>query len=207
MQRMGHIHGTGAALNVEIGWVPDYVKIVNLTDGDKIYENFLGKVIAFTSGGLATAVNGSKEIKPGDKLTGLTTTGTTTVIREIIMDSGSWSAGDAAGWLISNAEDNVGVFGSENAEVNDSGGNDITVAVADEDGIDVDTEVAGTTTAATNIQSYVGDADSGYAKGFTVGSTVSEDGKLLGFLALRNTQGEEAAACMVAGVMQKDGVW
>lgn len=206
-QRIGFIHGTGAAINVELGWVPDYVRIVNLTDGDKIYENFLGKVIAFTSGGLATAVNGSKVIKPGDVIRGLTNTGVYATIREVILDSGTFAGGDAAGWLIFNAGDMVGSFGSENAEVNDSGGNDISVALQDEDGVDIDTEVTATTTAATNIQSYVGNADSGYAKGFTVGSTVSEDGKLLGFVALRNSTGEDGAACKVAGVFQKDGVW
>tara|TARA_Y100000310_G_scaffold335304_1_gene416957 strand:+ start:2648 stop:3274 length:627 start_codon:yes stop_codon:yes gene_type:complete len=205
--RSGFIHGTGTAINVELGWIPDYVRTVNLTDGDIIYENWLGKVIAFTSGGLATAVAGSKEIKPGDKITGLTNTGVYATIREIIIDSGTWAGGDAAGWLIFNAGDMVGSFGSENAEVNESGGNDITVALQNEDGIDIDTEVAGTTSAATNLQSYVGDADNGYAKGFTVGSTVSENGKLLGFFAQRNDAGEAADGVKVAGVLQKDGVW
>ena len=173
----GYIHGTAAAQNVELGWVPDYVKIVNLTDGNKVNENWLGKVIAFTSGG-------TTEIKAGDVIRGLTNTGVYATIRQVILDSGSWAGGDAAGWFIFDAEDMVGSFGSENAEVNDSGSNDVAVAVQDQDGIDIDTEVAATTTAATNISAYVGVAGSN-AKGFTVGATVSANGDLLGFIAIR----------------------
>lgn len=180
--KVGFIHGTGAALNFQLGWVPDWVRIVNLTDGDKVFENFLGKVIAFTSGGTTV-------IKKGDVIRGLTNTGTYATIRQVILDSGSWAGGDAAGWFIINAEDITGNFGSENAELNDSGTNDVTVALEDEDGIDIDTEVTATTTAATNVQSYIG-SSAANSKGFTLGATVSEDGKLLGFVALRNADEE-----------------
>ena len=208
MYRVGHIHCTGAALNVELGWVPDFVMMVNLTDGTPIHMNFLGKVAAFTSGGLATAVGGSKVIKPGDKITGLTTTGAFATIREVIIDSGTFAGGDAAGWLVFNAGDITGTFTGENGEINDSGGNDITLtATEDEDGVDIDTEVTATTTAATSIQSYAGDADNGYAKGFTVGATMGTNAKLFGFLAIRNAPGEAADGLKVAGVLQKDGIW
>lgn len=179
--KVGFIHGTGADQNVSIGWIPDYVRVVNLTDGDKIHENFLGKVIAFTSGGTTV-------IKAGDTIRGLTNTGVTAKIRQVILDSGSWAGGDAAGWFICNIGDVVGSFGSENAEVNESGSNDVTVALQDEDGIDIDTEVAATTTDDTTITSYAGSTTA--APGFKIGATISEDGKLLGFVAMRNSPGE-----------------
>jgi len=194
----GFIHGTGAAINCELGWIPDWVRLVNLTDGDDIWENFLGHVIVFTSGG-------TTEIKKGQTITGLTNTSTTGVLREVILDSGTWAGGDAAGWFIMGADDENGAFGSENVEVAGSG-NLATVALQNEDGIDIDTEVAATTTDATGIQSYSGDAANNYAKGFTVGSTVSENGKLFGFLAVRNGPGESQPV-RVAGSTQAEAVW
>ena len=38
--RIGKFTGTGAALTVSLGWIPDYVKCVNATDGDVIDEWF-----------------------------------------------------------------------------------------------------------------------------------------------------------------------
>lgn len=40
--KIGTVTGTGAAINVELGWIPDYVRIVNATDGDTIHEWFNG---------------------------------------------------------------------------------------------------------------------------------------------------------------------
>ncbi len=205
--RSGFIHGTDAAVNVELGWVPDFVMAIDLTSGTPIHMNFLGKVIAFTAGGLETAVGGSQAIKPGDKITGLTNTGVYATIREVILDTNTFAGKDATGWLIFNAEDMVGSFGSENAEINDSGEADIAVALQNEDGVDIDTEVTATTSAATSLTSYVGNADSGYAKGFTMGGTMGTNAKLFGYFAIRNDAGESGDAVKVAGVLQKDGVW
>ncbi len=175
----GFLRGTGAAINVELGWIPDFVKIVNLTDGDKIHMNALKKVIAFTSGG-------TDEIKAGDKLHG-NTSDATAIIDQVILDSGSWAGGDAAGWLILRPATVSGTFEAETAyreDVDSDGDDKITVAAADQDGVDIDTEVAATTTAATNVSEYVG-ARGSNAKGFTVGQTISEDAKLLYYVALR----------------------
>lgn len=38
----GTYTGTGAAVNVEIGFAPDYIKIINVTDGDDAWEFFGG---------------------------------------------------------------------------------------------------------------------------------------------------------------------
>lgn len=197
MHRSGFIHGTGAAINVELGWIPDYVRIFNITDGNRVTEAVLAKVVAFTSGG-------TTEIKKGDTITGLTNTGVSAKIREVLLDSGSWSAGSAAGWFIFDAADMVGTFGSENAEVNNSGADNVTVAAQTETGVFDDTVVA-TATGVTSITSYKGDADSAFAKGFTVGSTVSTNGKLLGYLAMRNAPGEGQGP-LVAGLPQST-VW
>lgn len=40
--KVGTYEGTGAAINIELGWVPDYVRVVNTEDGDAIWEWFNG---------------------------------------------------------------------------------------------------------------------------------------------------------------------
>lgn len=175
----GFLRGTGSAINVELGWIPDFVKIISLTDGDITYENFLKKVIAFTSGG-------TDEIKAGDKIHG-NTSDATAIIDQVILDTGTWAGGDAAGWLILEKGSHSGTFQAETAyrqDVDADGDDKITVAVADQDGITTAAAVAGTTTAATNVAEYVGSRGSN-AKGFTVGATISEDAKLLGYFAFR----------------------
>jgi hypothetical protein len=195
--RAGFIHGTGAALNIELGWIPDFVIVYNITDGNKVTMANLAKVVAFTSGG-------TTEIKGGDIIRGLTNVGVWATIREVILDSGSWAGGDAAGWFIFNAEDMHGSFGSENAEVNNSGTNDVAVALQTEAGVDFDTEVAAAS-GNTGIQSYIGDGDNDYRMGFTIGSTVSTNAKLLGYFAMRNGPGESQGP-LVAGLPQST-VW
>lgn len=40
--KAGSYTGTGAAIDVQLGFTPDYVKIWNETDGDETYEWFSG---------------------------------------------------------------------------------------------------------------------------------------------------------------------
>lgn len=40
--RVDTVEGTGAAINIELGWIPDYVRIINVEDGDTIHEWFRG---------------------------------------------------------------------------------------------------------------------------------------------------------------------
>jgi len=40
--KVGTYTGTGAAINIEIGFIPDYVRIWNATDGDICWEWFYG---------------------------------------------------------------------------------------------------------------------------------------------------------------------
>jgi hypothetical protein len=36
--KIGTFTGTGAAINIELGWIPEHVEIVNVTDGDDKWE-------------------------------------------------------------------------------------------------------------------------------------------------------------------------
>lgn len=44
--KVGTVTGTGSAINISLGWIPDYVKVINYTDGDTVHEWFNG----FTAG-------------------------------------------------------------------------------------------------------------------------------------------------------------
>lgn len=186
--KMGFIHGTGSAINVELGFIPDYVRISNLTDGDLVTEGFLARVIVFTSGGTQVP-------KPGDILTGVTSSATAK-IREIILDSGSWSGGNAAGWFICDAADINGTIQTENMDIGGSGSNDVSVVVDVEFNLAIAAAVAGEATAADMVVAYVG-SDANYAMGFTLGATLSENGILLYYFAAANDQGMGGDALVI----------
>lgn len=40
--KVGTYEGTGAAINIELGFIPDHVRIVNTEDGDAAWEWFKG---------------------------------------------------------------------------------------------------------------------------------------------------------------------
>lgn len=62
--RVGKVTGTGAAIDINIGFVPDYVRIVNLTDADVTDEWFADGSAAGTavSTGAAVAARSSNGI-------------------------------------------------------------------------------------------------------------------------------------------------
>ncbi len=123
--RTGFIHGTSNALNVEIGFVPDYVRLTDITNGDIITEGYFKRIVVFTS--LSVAINVGNYIK------GINS-GATARINQVIIDTGSVAGGDAAGWLICDPFEVVGTLETENAQVYSSkpGPN---AAVTDELGI------------------------------------------------------------------------
>lgn len=184
--RSGFIRGTGSAINVSLGWIPDFVLLSNATDGDKIHAAWLGgghRVMPFTSGG-------TTQIRAGQSIKGATSNATAKVTG-VILDSGSWAGGDAAGWLLIDLATKVGTFQSENVYITSdstSGTDDATVTVDVDHTEDIDTEVADAT-GNNAITGYKGSADDNLAPGFTVGSTVSEDAKLLRFFAVRGING------------------
>lgn len=67
----------------------------------------LGREVAFTSGG-------TYEVLEGDIITGATSAATA-IVRRVILTSGTWAGGDAAGRLIVNTQ--TGTFQSENLDV------------------------------------------------------------------------------------------
>lgn len=54
--RIGTFTGTGAVINVSIGWIPDYVRIINVTDRDITHEWFRTIMADGTSVDTAAAV-------------------------------------------------------------------------------------------------------------------------------------------------------
>lgn len=172
----GYTVGNGAAINVPIGWYPDWVIVQNLTDADKMTMGYLGRYnIPFTSGG-------TTEITAGCTVKGATS-GATATVETVLLYSGTWAGGDAAGFLI--VRDVVGTFSSEAAYISSddtSGADDATVTANVTFTISSDTEIAAETSNAA-ITRYTGSTSA--AIGFTIGSTVAEEAKLLHYIAFR----------------------
>lgn len=177
--RHGYLLGAGAIVNVSCGFVPKRVDVVNVTDGTVAVIGYGDVLIAFTSGGVAVPVAGMK-------ITGITS-GAVAKIKDIILISGTYAAGSAAGWFICDAEDVTGTFQSENVTLTGSAAanDDGTVVVQINHSVYQSAAlgfVAGAA-ATTGIASYLGDAT--HAKGFSIGATVAVSGKMLRWTAYR----------------------
>jgi len=207
--KIGFIHGTSNALNVEIGFVPDWVRIYNITDGENIFEGWLKKVSEFTSL--------SVTLKPGYWLKGITS-GAKMQINDFIFVSGTGAGGDAAGWLIVDQEDingtptaageNWQVYAQEPGTAT-AATNHITTTTSETNivsGMETITS-AGPITATSDglIEPYIG-TEGALRKGFTIGTQISENGDLLSYVAMANSPGN-AQEPEVAGVKQSAGVW
>lgn len=176
--KSGEVVGTAAAINVQLGWIPNKVSVFNVTDNNKITIGFPKRFVIPFSGG------GTNELSAGDTITGATS-GATAVIRTVLLYSGTWAAGTAAGFFIIEADTIVGTFESEDVVGSVSGAtDDATVTVHVTHSVDIDTEVAAATGNA-GIAPYNGTAAAN-SKGFTIGSTVSSDNKLLRWCAWRD---------------------
>lgn len=173
--KIGITVGNGAALNIELGFVPGLVQLYNCTDGDLITTAFLQWVIPFSSGG-------TTEIVAGNTITGATS-GATAVVESVLLYSGTWAGGDAAGFFTVLEGSLSGTFGSENVFVG-SGTNDATVTVNVVHNVAVAAAAAGAT-GTSAISRYEGVAGTN-AKGFTIGSVIAEEAKLLRYVAWRN---------------------
>jgi len=101
--------GNGAAINIELGWIPDLVEVYDGTDGTSVtrcYPNLL--VMPFSGGG-------TNELVVGETISGVTATKATAVLKQILLYSGTWAAGTAAGFFTFERDDWSGTaFGSEN---------------------------------------------------------------------------------------------
>lgn len=72
--KVGTYEGTGAAINIELGWIPDHVRILNSEDGDAGWNWFAGMADGTAiAEGAALAALGSNGVTPlaGDRLTPL----------------------------------------------------------------------------------------------------------------------------------------
>jgi hypothetical protein len=180
----GFVRGTGAAINVSCGFIPDKVQLWNITDGDSVDVWFRARIMAFTSGG-------THEIAPGDRLQGATNTHIRARVRHVILTSGTWAAGNAAGDIIFDVLDENGTFGSENVDLLDpSGGPGVSIAnvgtvtaQAEKANFNIAAAVAGQTPA-NGILPYVG-TRAGVGAGFTISASRSESGKLFVWEATR----------------------
>lgn len=166
--------GNGAAINVSLGWIPDHVRLFNATDGDLITEAFLTWIVPFSSGG-------TTEIAKGDTIIGATSAARA-VVRRVMLYSGSWAGGDAAGFF--EIELLSGTFGSENVFVG-SGTNDATVTANVVHNVAVSTAAA-TATGTSAISRFEGSSSA--SPGFTIGSVIAEEAKLLRWIAFRRDQ-------------------
>jgi hypothetical protein len=175
----GYLVGNGAAINVSLGWYPDCVILVNLTDGDLVTQAHLGKMsVPFSSGGTNT-------ITAGNIVVGATS-GSRATVKNVLIYSGTFAGGDAAGFLI--VEDQSGTFASENVYIlgNAAGStNDATITAAVTINIATAAAVAAATTTSA-MSRYAG--TSALAKGFTIGSTLAEEAKLLWYIATRGDE-------------------
>lgn len=176
--KAGRAVGNGAAINVELGWVPALVILSN-GDGDIITIAHLNEnlqVVPFSGGG-------TTEVAVGDIITGATS-GAKAQVFSVNLASGTWAGGDAAGFF--EVEMISGTFGSENVYVSSdatSGTDDATVTANVTHSLNIDTEAALATGNAA-ITRYAGVAGSN-AMGFTIGSTVAEEAKVLAWAAFR----------------------
>jgi hypothetical protein len=172
--KIGYTVGNGAAINIELGFIPDYAAVYNVTDGDLLTEAFLGphQVVPFSSGGTAT-------IAAGNEIIGATSAARARVV-EVLTYSGTFAGGDAAGFFV--VEMISGTFQSENVKLS-GGTDDATVTANVVHNVATAAAVAGATGNAA-LSRYVGSVGSG-KRGFTIGSTVAEEAKLLRYIAIR----------------------
>jgi len=171
--------GNGAALNIELGFVPDMVELWNVTDGDLVTTAFLNWVVPFSGGG-------TKTIAAGDTIRGATS-GARAVVKQVLIYSGTFAAGDAAGFFELVEGSLVGTFGSENVYVSSdstAGIDDATVTVNVVHNVAIAAAAAGAT-GTSAISRYEGSAGSA-AAGFTIGSVIAEEAKLLRYAAWRS---------------------
>ncbi len=173
--------GNAAAINIQLGWVPDKVEVYNATDGDLYTVAYPRLVVVPFSGG------GTTEIFVGDTITGQTSEATL-VLSHILVYDGTLAGGDLAGFYIGKIEDLVGTFQSEDIVGSRSASDatdDATVTVNAIEAFASGTQITAVTTANTMQIGYEGVAASA-AQGFTIGLTVAEEGDVLRWSAWRD---------------------
>ncbi len=203
--RSGFVHGTGNALNVEIGFVPDYLRLVDITNGDIITEGYFKRIVVFTS--LSVAISVGNYIKGA-------TSGATARVNQVIIDTGTVAGGDAAGWLICDPFEVVGTLETEEAQVysskpgpNAAATDHLDIVVDIEEGNNIAAAVVQVTTAATQVTAFEG-TEATLRKGFTMGATVSIVNVLFHYFAMANDPGMEGEETVLGETQSSAaGVW
>jgi hypothetical protein len=189
--KTGVVVGNGAAINVELGWIPTFVQLFNATDGDLVTTAFLSPyVVNFTGGGTVEVVGGST-------IRGVTSLATAKVT-SVTLYSGTWAAGDAAGFMTLEEGSVVGTFtaGGEDLVVTNPASGSVTTAAGGDATVPSGGVSAGhnysnnsaalaTATTTSAMSRYEGSAPAN-SKGFTIGSVIAEEAKALRFLAVRD---------------------
>ena len=187
--------GTGSALNVNLGFIPDYARVTNLTGGDVITEGALAQVLDFGGGG-------TDELKGGMILVQNDDQSIWALVREVLVQSGTWAAGDAAGFIVLEPGFGNGTFGNSKqlsvapAQQNPiiaprgaSGDWGTTASAAYEPTIVATANSVTSATGNAAISAYSGAVAAGSTEGapvgVTLGSTVSESNNLLHIQAWR----------------------
>lgn len=181
--KSGLIYGAGAAVNVQCGFIPTRVELFNDTDGTPLVTWHAGRYITFDGGGAADSAYDHKEIVSGMKIKDVTNGGYGTV-KSVVLDTGAWNLGTAAGLIEFFPGTDGGTFA-------DSG----QIDVIDERGYNRFTDAATAATAlneracavataaatSTAITAYAG--SSVLQPGFTVDASTAADGKILSWVA------------------------
>lgn len=190
----GFLVATGAEQNVSLGWIPDKVKITNLTDRDHIYEAPVARIIRFDGGG-------NEEIKAGYTIEA-SDKGWKATVRQVLRAAGSWAGGDASGFLVLDADSLTGAANIANndtirvARTSDAtpAGDWATVNGAGLMPLSLDTSAAVAAAAATaQVRPYLG-TPAASARGFSVGSTIGAAGELLFYEAWAATAAQGSLA-------------
>jgi hypothetical protein len=178
--KIGTTVGNGAALNIICGFVPDMVELYNATDGTPYQAAFLNWVVPFTSGG-------TTEISAGAEITGATSAATARV-SEVLLISGTWAGGNAAGFFVLEEGSLDGTFQTEAVYISSdstTGADDASVTANVVHNCAISTAAAAVAAGNDAISRYEGTA-AGYGKGFTIGSGLAVEAKVLRWRATRS---------------------
>lgn len=177
--KIGMTVGNGATLNVELGFVPAFVQLFNATDGDLITTAWLQWVIPFTSGG-------TTEVTAGARIKGATSNATA-IVESVLLFSGTFAGGDAAGFFVVQEGSLVGTFGTESVFIDSdstSGADDASVTVNVVHNVAENSAAVASATGTSAISRLEGTAGVS-GKGFTIGSVIAEEAKLLRYIAFQ----------------------
>jgi hypothetical protein len=175
--KTGSLVGTGATINVECGFVPTYVKVTQGSGTVAATEAYLTWALPFSGGGTVS-------ILAGATIRGMTSRATATV-REVLLASGSFAGGNAAGFLMLDEGSLAGTFVGEKIVVTNLASGQIGTDDADVTAaVTTSSTGAAVVTGTAAISRYEG-TTAGATKGFTIGSAIAPAGVLLRFLAIR----------------------